>query len=217
MYTCKKNSTHFSRKMSASVLTFLVFCLYPIAGSCFEQHNTHVHGVAELNVAIDGHEIVLELISPAANIVGFEHIPANSEDRKKVKQAVSMLKDGKALFRFPEAAGCKLESVDVDGELVEHDIHEHNLPEKHHDSDHNHNDIHHEHHSEHGGKHSKEHAHSDFHAEYKFHIGTPEKLKGFEVLLLEKFPGIEHLEVQLLSPAGQTGVELTGDNKLIAW
>ena len=39
------------------------------------HHDAHVHGVAHLNVALEGNDLYIELTSPAANIVGFEHDP----------------------------------------------------------------------------------------------------------------------------------------------
>ena len=39
------------------------------------QPGPHEHGVASLNLVVDGNLVSLELDSPAANLVGFEHTP----------------------------------------------------------------------------------------------------------------------------------------------
>ena len=37
--------------------------------------DAHVHGEAELNIVIEGRELLMELESPSFNLVGFEHEP----------------------------------------------------------------------------------------------------------------------------------------------
>jgi hypothetical protein len=64
------------------------------------QHGTHVHGIAALNLASEGKEVHVELDSPAANIVGFEHAPSSAEDRAALDQAIATLSDGAALLAF---------------------------------------------------------------------------------------------------------------------
>jgi hypothetical protein len=58
------------------------------------QHGAHVHGLAILNLALDGQQIRIELHSPAANIVGFEHAPASAVHHAALDQAVARLQDG---------------------------------------------------------------------------------------------------------------------------
>ena len=58
------------------------------------QHDSHVHGIASMNLALEGDEVHIELDSPAANIVGFEHAPSSKADHAAVDKAVAMLNDG---------------------------------------------------------------------------------------------------------------------------
>ena len=51
------------------------------------QHDSHAHGIGELNIVLEGNELAIELISPAANIVGFEHAPSNDEQKAALAQA----------------------------------------------------------------------------------------------------------------------------------
>lgn len=85
----------------------------------------HAHGEGELNVAIDGNEVVVELTAPGSDIVGFEHKPSTDADRKAVAAAAAMLKDGGALFAFPDKAGCKMQDADVHSDLMKDDQHDH--------------------------------------------------------------------------------------------
>jgi hypothetical protein len=90
------------------------------------HHEAHEHGVAHLNVAVDGADLYLEFISPAANIVGFEHPPRNDAQKAAVKKAVDTLKNGKAMIILPSDVRGKLAEstveTDID-ELGEHDHH----------------------------------------------------------------------------------------------
>ena len=52
---------------------------------CFEtrHHDAHVHGIGKLNVAFDGNNLIIELTSPAVNIVGFEHQAQNQKEEEQ--------------------------------------------------------------------------------------------------------------------------------------
>ena len=89
----------------------------------FVQHGTHEHGAASLNVALDGPDLVLEFISPAINIVGFEYAPSTDEQKELVEAAVIQLGDGEALFELNARAKCQLTNTEVESELAEEGEH----------------------------------------------------------------------------------------------
>ena len=89
----------------------------------FVQHGTHEHGAALLNVALDGPDLVLEFISPAINIVGFEHAPSTNEQTELVEAAVDQLSDGESLFEVSARAKCQLTNIEVESELAEEGDH----------------------------------------------------------------------------------------------
>ena len=84
----------------------------------YRQQGPHVHGVAQLNIAQDGDTLVLELQSPAINMLGFEHFPTNTKQRQVVAHAIAILQNAQPLFVLPPAAGCQLQKVDVDTPLI---------------------------------------------------------------------------------------------------
>ena len=78
------------------------------------QTNTaHVHGVAALNFAAEGHLIEVHFESPAANLVGFEHRPRNEEERQRVASVKAVFKAPLSLFEF-QGAKCKLAHQSLD-------------------------------------------------------------------------------------------------------
>jgi hypothetical protein len=76
-------------------------------------HRAHVHGVADLDVAVDGGRLSVALTAPAADVVGFEHAPRNDEQRKAVAVAEQLLESHAELFAMPPAARCRFLSVEV--------------------------------------------------------------------------------------------------------
>lgn len=76
-----------------------------------ESVPTHQHGAGILAIAAVDTELFIELQLPAVDVVGFEHDPETSKERKKLEQAVRTLERGTTLFE-PDAGGqCDL--VDV--------------------------------------------------------------------------------------------------------
>jgi hypothetical protein len=178
------------------------------------EHGAHVHGVASLNVAVDGDKLLIELDSPAANLVGFEHAPRDDAQREAVDKAKAQLADGAALFVPDAQAGCALESYGVDMALAKHGDHGHA-----HDDEHNHDADHAHAHGEDEAHEAHAHdadVHSDVHAEYTFTCAEPQALKTLDVRLFDAFPGTERLRVQSITPSGQSAGELTPASHALA-
>lgn len=72
----------------------------------FEDHHAHEHGVATLNVAVEGQRLSIEFDSPAVNVVGFEHAPRSEAERAAAKQAEGLLRDADKAFELTGAAQC---------------------------------------------------------------------------------------------------------------
>lgn len=169
----------------------------PQAGE-IRQHKAHEHGTANLNVALDGNKLYLELTSPAANIVGFEHPPRTPEQKTAVKQAIKIFKAGDILFALPEGVEGRLVKASVNTEFsssVAREVDEKQSQE----------------HEEHQSGDEKE-IHSEFKAEYRFLCKKPGKLAYLDVMLFRYFARIETIEVQLLTATRQTALELTAQN-----
>ncbi len=168
------------------------------------EHGAHVHGIAALNLALEGEEVHIELDSPAANIVGFEHAPSSEADHAALDKAVAALKDGNRLFRFNADAGCRMEDARVASALLEKEHDEH---EGAHSDDHAH--------EEEGGQEHEGEVHSDIEAAYHFECTSPGKLTQLTVELFEAFPGMEELKVQYVIEARQGAAELTARKHVV--
>jgi hypothetical protein len=175
--------------------------LFEVQAIEYRHHEAHKHGVARLNVAVDGNNIYIEFFSPAANIVGFEHPPRNHDQKEAVKGAVNKLQEGDALFILPAGSEGKLVKSSVDTDIDK-------------DADH-HSESEHAHGEEEHSEADEHERHSEFKAAYHFVCKKPNRLSQIGVKLLRVFPGIEHIEVQLITETKQTAVELTAKNSKI--
>ncbi|MCK9800696.1 DUF2796 domain-containing protein [Pseudomonas sp. MAFF 302030] len=190
------------------LLLALPFALLPLAiAQAAEPHDhehehgslgAHEHGVARLNAALDGKNLELELESPAMNLVGFEHAASTDADKAKVAAARAQLEHPLALFSLPKAAGCVVAKQELEsplfGDKPDADDHDHD------DDDHDEDADGHEHH----------HEHSEIHAHYQFTCATPAALKNLDLgQVFKTFPATQKIQVQLIGPSGQQGVEAT--------
>jgi hypothetical protein len=171
-----------------------------------EQHReqgAHVHGIGQLNVVQDGSVLLIELISPAANIVGFEHAAETPEQQTALANATHTLEHGGELFLLPSEGECKLVSADIENSMgsMHGESHEHE-EESHGDQE--------QHAEEEADEHQE--GHSDFEAHYKFSCSRPEALDHMTVKLFQRFPNTEKLNVQLITNRRQGAAVLTADN-----
>lgn len=84
--------------------------------------DAHVHGIADLFVAWTGGDVVVDLISPADNIFGFEYEPTTDEDIAVAADRTEALEQP-GVIAFNDEAGCSLVDVDaifeIDGSHAE--------------------------------------------------------------------------------------------------
>ena len=73
----------------------------------------HVHGVAKIDLAVDGNRLTLSMEMPLDNLVGFEHLPKTDKQKAALAEAMASLKNAADLFVPTAAADCKVDAVDV--------------------------------------------------------------------------------------------------------
>ncbi len=189
------------------------------------QHRIHEHGVSRLNLGQEGTEIHVELESPAANIVGFEHAPSTEAEREALEQAIATLRDGERLFRFSDGAACHLVEARVetpltdDGGVKRHERRKHDRHEaKHEPADEQHHGSHSHAEAQQGRKERPEDrakTHANITAEYHFNCAQPEKLKQVDVALFQTFKETERLEVQFIIESRQGRARLTASSPVL--
>ncbi len=95
----------------------------------WQAQKAHVHGAAQVNLAMEGAKGELEFEAPADGILGFEHAPKTAAQKKTANDTVEKFKtQANTLFVFPAAAGCSLspKAVEIHREGPQHaEVHAH--------------------------------------------------------------------------------------------
>lgn len=199
----KMNQHILFRRTGACITAMLI----ATASQADEPHahrpqTSHVHGSATLNLVADGEVVHIELISPAANLVGFEHVPVSETEHAAHNDALSALEKADQLFEFNKAADCRAEQVEVLSESMpalepaDQDMHRHQEedPDKHGDS-----------------------RHFDITATYRFSCNNPGVLDTLRVGLFNAFPAIEDLDVQYIIGGQQRAANLTRGTPILVF
>jgi hypothetical protein len=177
--------------MTRTIQSILLLTIALVAGSGpllatdadHGQHEAHVHGKAKLLIALDDDTLEIAFVSPAMNIVGFEHHPRTETQDKAIKVAIETLKQPDLLFTLPSAAKCTPTTVEVESPLSEHDAQAH-----------------------------EEETHSDFTCHYHYQCGGISRLERIEIELFQHFPGTHTIEVQSISTKGQQKLDLNPEH-----
>ena len=156
------------------------------------EHGAHEHGAAELTIAWSGNALVVDLHSPAYNVVGFEHAPATEAEQERMDSSLEILQEGNLLVLNPEAE-CTVVEAAVSSELEE---------EEHAD----------------GEEEVDEEVHSEISVSYLFECQRPEAVESLDAAeLFAQFPNFEKIQTQWISDTNQSAKELTADDAVVVF
>ena len=194
------------------VLPFLIataITATPVIAEETRQLDAHEHGVGQLDIAIEGQQIAMELHAPGADIVGFEYAAESAKDLAAVDAAVAKLSAPLALFVLPEAAGCSI--VEASAGLESEEEHEEHGDE-HADDEHAEDEHEKDGHDEDGhDEHADESGHTEFHAEYLLNCAEPSAITGIDFAYFGSFPNALEVEVQIITDTDATSFEVERD------
>jgi len=203
------------------------------------QLDAHEHGHSFINIARSGEELLVELITPAANVVGFEHAPKSDSDHEVIDAAAAQLAKGDEVFSI-SGASCTLQDSSIESSLLDadhdedHDDHkdaDHDDHDEEHDDhkDDDHKDEDHDDHkdddhdddhkdADHGDDHDDhddhddESSHSEFHVVWAFACTDIAGIMSVDVNLFTLFSGFEEIDISVATESGQSAHELTPSN-----
>jgi hypothetical protein len=180
-----------------SLIAALLFSSMLIAAPQSHNHSdkhpelakqAHLHGTAQLTLALEGNTLKISLESPAANIVGFEHKATSDKHIKAVEEAKASL-EASGLFVF-SGSDCSLKQAEVDMSSVIEQGRQHR-------------------------DHDDDEGHSEISASYSYECAKGEKLETVSVNLMSRFPAVETLEVMWLTSRQQGATKLKSQSNLI--
>lgn len=88
------------------------------AAAVVAQQRAHVHGRAELDVAVDAKSVTVHLDSPLDSLLGFERAPRSEAEHKRAADLVRQLMAAGTLFVIDPAAQCELASVKLESAVL---------------------------------------------------------------------------------------------------
>jgi len=156
-------------------------------------HGPHVHGTAELYVAVEGNNLTIEFRSPLANLLGFEHAPRTDAQRAAVKAMTAKLNKPETLFGVPRAASCTAGATRIESALdAQRPSPKAVIPDQDEDDE-----------------------HADLTAGFVFTCAGMGKLNSMEVLIFTAFPGTKTIKAEVIGPRGQSAATLSADRRTI--
>jgi hypothetical protein len=147
----------------------------------------HVHGVAALEVTVEGDRLTLEFTSPLDNLVGFERAPRTDKEKARVAQALERLRKPEDLFVPSAAARCKAGPVKIDAPVLD-------TPAK-----------------------APKGEHASLAATVEFRCEQPQSLSGVRVMLFDAFPSVKRIDVQVAGVKQQSAARLTSGGRSLSW
>ena len=161
----------------------------------FEDHASHEHGHATAQITFSNDTLNLKLLLPSIDIFGFEHTPQNDEQREKVLQSKSILKDAQNVLIVKPKESCLIESTEIESVVID------SITEK---NDHGHKEDHEDEH------HEDEHSDVNVHYVYQCSNAKPESI---DFMLFDHFHTLEEIEVQFVSDENQVLSTVTPDKR----
>jgi hypothetical protein len=183
-----------ARSISVVGVSLLLFSFRVGTAAEKRRHEAHVHGVAEINIVVEGTKAIVEFRAPAESVMGFEHEAKTESDQKKRDAALEQLRTKKdQIVVFDPKFGCK--SSDIKTAIVE---------EK--------------------GNHTKAQSGKDAHKDQKksgehrelhgtFSVACDKPLPGSRVRfgVSKVFPDIQEIKVQVLGDSAQAAATIKRD------
>lgn len=162
------------------------------AANDVRQADSHVHGAANLALALDGETISVELESPLYTLVGFEHAPETAAQIKVFETAEAALSQPGTLLQFNPEAGCTANPIK--GVTL--------MPD---DAPKNHD----EHGHDHDAEDDSDYAHKDALLTYSFTCLNPVQLRWLDTRLFDVFDNLAKIDLVYLGPSQQISMGLT--------
>jgi hypothetical protein len=165
-------------------------CAAMVQAEDHRELRPHQHGHGELNIAVEGNIVKMDLEVPGDDIVGFEHAPSTAEEKSLAESAKVKLAAPFALFTVPAAAKCSVTEAKVTIQEEKHDPGEESEKET-------------------NGKIAH---HDEFFVEYALECKSASDVKSLKFAYFDSFRGAQALTVNVITPKGQSKFEATRDS-----
>jgi len=170
------------------------------ASTTATAEGAHQHGVARLEVVVEGDGLRVTLDSPLDNLLGFERGPRTDAERAAVRTLAQRLRTTGALVQPAADAGCKLQGVDLASDVIAPALL--------------------------GAAPVTAAAaaapagsgHADLEAVFRFRCAQPQALRSVALGgLFQAFPRLRQLDAAVAAPGVQRGARLRAEQSRLTW
>lgn len=167
----------------------------------------HVHGSAELHIVLDTGQLIIELHSPAMNLLGFEHNASSPEQQAVVESTRNNLTKANEFFLF-DGGECSLNQQSANFSAILKTSENLYIDDDQHNTEPNSQEHHHEDHESNHDSHSNN-THNNIEAIYQYNCEKPDKLISMTTHIQDVFPSIRALQVQWIVHNQQGAAKLS--------
>ncbi|MDP2561182.1 DUF2796 domain-containing protein [Psychrobium sp. 1_MG-2023] len=167
--------------LSASIISALFFITTSHAALSNEL-KAHVHGQAQLMLAVEHDKIDFKLISPAESLLGFEHQPTTLLEFKKIADVKQLLEVHSNIFQF-NGSDCQIQALNIDTSQIMNN-----------------------------GRHQHAHAHKDIIVNYQLKCHRSIEATSVTLKLFKHFPTLKNINAMWITPSNQGAEQLNTKN-----
>ncbi|GCL62948.1 ZrgA family zinc uptake protein [Pseudaquabacterium pictum] len=179
----------------------LALALSALLVGAAQAAGAHQHGVAALQVVVDGNSLTVSLDSPLDNLLGFERGPRTEAERKAVQAMAQRLRNAGTLLVPAAAAQCQLQGVDLASDVIAPALLAATAAA-----------------TTAAAPAAAGSGHADLEAGFRFQCAQPQALKALDVAgLFQAFPRLKQLDAALAAPGVQRGAKLRPKQATLAW
>lgn len=134
----------------------------------------HEHGVAHLNIALEGSRLDISIKVPLESLLGYERAPRTDAEKAAATALLERFRQGQPVLALPQKAQCKPAGpAQVTAPLIE-------------------------------GQASATTGHGDLQAQYRFDCAQANELREIDVTLFDVSKGLSRVRAQMIGPQGQS-------------
>jgi hypothetical protein len=187
-----RRQNHFFKGVNMALplllMPILIIFQTPVNAQQKTPLHAHVHGQAQLQLAIDQTQAVMSFSSPLDNFLGFERAPKDETEQEKVTQLLQQLQNPLAWFELSNEAQCQIKQIDIDAPVLTGKQ-----------------------------KSTQDTKHSDLRFELDLQCKHPHQLRSLKASALQQYKGIKRLKLEVVDGSGQHVKTLKIDDAILIW
>lgn len=185
------------------------------ASAALVAGEAHVHGQAQLEIAVEGDVLTIRFESPLDNLLGFERAPRIERERQAVRRMVTQLNDSASQFRPSPAAECTPLDSRLDAPVLGSALTAARATEA--PAGQNQSGGMAKPEAKHAHEHEEKEEHGELTAIWRFRCARPAALRDLTVKLFTAFPGLRRIDAVALGEKSQSASRLSASQLQIRW